>query len=86
MKVPQIPAMPGMAPLGFKRPQPSDASCSECGDYLGSFPLHCDRCGRRRAAQRKADAPMLAPKPQQPCDVGLFSDDARQTDLTDFLK
>jgi hypothetical protein len=35
-------------------------------------------------AQRKADAPMLAPKPQSACDLGLFSDDARQADMLDM--
>lgn len=36
-------------------------------------------------AQRKASAPMLAPVPQKPCDVGLFGDSAAQIDLLDLL-
>lgn len=36
-------------------------------------------------AKQKAAAPMLAPKPQKPCDVGLFSDNAAQIDLLDLL-
>jgi hypothetical protein len=31
-----------------------------------------------------ASAPLRAPKPQQPCDIGLWSDDARQIDLLDL--
>ncbi len=65
MKVPQVPAMPGMSVLGLVNPLSRDQAT---------------------IAQRKADAPMLAPKPQQPCNVGLFSDDAAQIDLTDYLK
>jgi hypothetical protein len=30
--------------------------------------------------------PLKPSKPQLPCDVGLFSDDAAQTDLIDYLK
>jgi len=43
--------------------------------------------GRRLAtdqktiAERKWRAPTVAPAEQKPCDVGLFSDDAKQTDL-----
>jgi hypothetical protein len=32
----------------------------------------------------KAAAPIKAPLPQRPCDVGLFSDDANQLDLVDL--
>ena len=32
-------------------------------------------------AKRQAAAPLKPNKPQEPCDVGLFSDDARQLDL-----
>jgi len=43
--------------------------------------------GRRLAtdqktiAERKWQAPSKAPAEQKPCDVGLFSDDAKQPDL-----
>jgi len=40
----------------------------------------------RSPAQRRADARLLAPKPQQPCDVGLFSDDRDQLDLVDLSR
>jgi hypothetical protein len=63
MKTPQVPAMPGMTPLGFTRPLPQDHAA---------------------LAQRKADAPLKPRKDQAPCDVGLFSDDARQIDLLDL--
>jgi hypothetical protein len=33
----------------------------------------------------KAAAPIKPRKPQQPCDVGLFSDDADQLDLVSFF-
>ena len=36
-------------------------------------------------ARNKAAAPLMAPKPQQPCDIGLFSDEANQTDLIEML-
>jgi hypothetical protein len=36
-------------------------------------------------AQRKANAPLLAPKPQAACDVGLFGDEAAQIDLIEML-
>jgi hypothetical protein len=37
-------------------------------------------------AQRKANAPLMAPKPQIPCDHGLFSDEANQLDLIEMLQ
>jgi hypothetical protein len=36
--------------------------------------------------QRKTDAPLLAPQPQRPCEIGLFSDDAKQLDLVRLAK
>jgi hypothetical protein len=38
------------------------------------------RC-RAVEAQRRADAPLKATKPQQACDIDLFSDDVKQGDL-----
>lgn len=35
--------------------------------------------------RRKAAAPIKPAKPQKPCDVGLFSDDADQLDLVSWL-
>jgi hypothetical protein len=60
MRTPQIPAMPGMSPLGLTNARNVD---------------------EKTVAQRKWQAPKLAPKPQQPCDVGLFSDDSKQQNL-----
>lgn len=37
------------------------------------------------ALQRKADAPLKPRKLQEPCDLGLFSDENKQVDLTDQL-
>jgi hypothetical protein len=36
-------------------------------------------------AQRKANSPLMAAKPQIPCDHGLFSDEANQLDLIEML-
>jgi hypothetical protein len=41
-------------------------------------PLAADQ---RALAERLWSAPVLAPAPQKPCDVGLFSDDSKQGDL-----
>ena len=43
------------------------------------------RAGDGGIAQRRANAPLRASKAQQPCDHGLFSDDARQRDICDLL-
>jgi hypothetical protein len=42
--------------------------------------------GMKQQAERAAAKPLRPTKPQEPCDVGLFSDDPRQIDLEDFLK
>ena len=34
---------------------------------------------------QRAAAPMRPSVPQKPCDMGLFSDDAKQVDLEDLL-
>lgn len=36
-------------------------------------------------AKAKAAAPMRPAKPQRPCDVGLFSDEADQMDLIEMF-
>ena len=36
--------------------------------------------------RRKVAAPLRPRKPQEPCDVGMFGDDAKQTDLIDRLQ
>jgi hypothetical protein len=36
-------------------------------------------------AKRRANAPLVRRKPQKPCDVGLFSDEADQLDLVSFF-
>jgi hypothetical protein len=40
----------------------------------------------RVTAQRKADAPVRPRAPQAPCNVGLFSDEPKQTDLVDLAR
>jgi hypothetical protein len=36
--------------------------------------------------RQKAAAPIKPAKPQQPCDIGLFSDDANQLDLCEMFQ
>jgi hypothetical protein len=43
------------------------------------------RDGDGEIGRRRANAPLQASKAQQPCDHGLFSDDARQLDICDLL-
>jgi hypothetical protein len=40
----------------------------------------------KTVAERQWQGRMIAPKPQQPCDHGLFSDDALQLDLVEMLQ
>ena len=42
--------------------------------------------GIKPYAQVLAERPIKAPADQKPCDVGLFSDTAAQTDLCDLLR
>jgi hypothetical protein len=44
------------------------------------------RAGDRETARRRADKPLRPEVPQSPCDIGLFSDVAAQTDLVDLAK
>jgi hypothetical protein len=37
-------------------------------------------------ARRAAEKPLQARVPQQPCDIGLFSDDAAQPDLLHLIR
>lgn len=48
--------------------------------------LNPDGTDGRMIAERQWQKPKLAPKPQQACDHGLFSDDAKQTDLLDLTR
>lgn len=45
----------------------------------------CSTDGRGHVL-RLASAPLKPAKPQQPCDLGLFSDQAGQSDLVDFAR
>lgn len=36
--------------------------------------------------KRQAARPLRPSKPQEPCDIGLFGDDAHQLDLVDFAR
>ncbi len=40
----------------------------------------------KTVAERKWQAGLKPAKPQQPCDVGLFSDDAAQLDLVEMFQ
>lgn len=50
---------------------------------LGLRPIAQDQA---ELAKRKAAAPLKPAKPQAACDVGLFSDDAAQSDLVDMAR
>lgn len=50
------------------------------------IPLNPLSQDQRVVAERQWAKPKLAPKPQQPCDHGLFSDDANQLDLVEMLQ
>jgi hypothetical protein len=54
--------------------------------FKWSIGLFADPPQAKSFVQREADKPMLPDKPQQPCDLGLFSDDAAQTDLVDITR
>jgi hypothetical protein len=78
MKTPQIPAMPGMSPLGIKNPLHSPKClCDTCVPLLRNR-LATDQ---KTVAERQWQKAKLAPAPQKPCDHGLFSDEANQLDL-----
>jgi hypothetical protein len=48
--------------------------------------LNCLQCDQRKLAAMRARAPLKPRAPQNPCDLGLFSDDARQLDLVTLTK
>ena len=50
-------------------------------DIFSHTSLHADQA---TLAQRKANSPLMAAKPQIPCNHGLFSDERDQLDLTDM--
>lgn len=92
MKTPQIPAMPGMSPMGFKAPDRLTVSYGSTpigtvAGPSGSLGLH-NELGRDQAslAQRKADAPLKPKVAQVSCDVGLFGDSMLQSDLVDRVR
>lgn len=45
-----------------------------------------ERISLAEVARRRAAKPLTPHAPQQPCDVGLFSDDARQLDLCEMFQ
>lgn len=50
------------------------------------IPLNRRATDEKTVAERKWSAPKLAPKPQQPCDHGLFSDERDQLDLCEMFQ
>lgn len=70
--------MAGMTPLGAK----IDSTPAGQQYVLPG----AERATPAQIARRRAAEPLRASKPQQPCDHGLFSDDARQTDLIDAVR
>jgi hypothetical protein len=66
--------------------------CTTCHTRMNS--LVCPSCVFKSEtapdpaglAKQRAREPLRPNKPQAACDVGLFSDDARQIDLEDLLR
>jgi hypothetical protein len=54
--------------------------------FDGQSVLPCTPADMAGMLRRKAEAPILAPKPQKPCDIGLFSDEADQLDLVEMFQ
>lgn len=50
------------------------------------LPLNPLATDQKTVAERQWQKPKLARKPQQPCDHGLFSDEAMQLDLVEMLQ
>lgn len=46
----------------------------------------CTPVTQRELAERRAREPLKPARPQKPCDLGLFSDQAQQVDLEDLLR
>jgi len=44
-----------------------------------------ERAPQASIVQMRANTPMRAKRPQRPCDVGLFSDEADQLDLVEMF-
>lgn len=53
---------------------PGQLSLPDTGERMGEL------------ARRKAAAPLRPGKPQAPCDIGLFGDEAAQLDLVDAAR
>jgi len=46
----------------------------------------CEHEPSKLLLQRRVNAPLAATKPQQPVDIGLFSDDAAQIDIETLIR
>lgn len=55
-----------------------DVQCASCGGWSW---LPFDPAQAKASTQRRAEAPLRPAVAQQPCDLGLFSDDANQAEL-----
>ena len=58
---------------------------AEAKEWLNGLILQRFPADAKVIAERKWAAPKLAVKPQQPCDIGLFSDDANQLDICEMF-
>lgn len=57
------------------------------GEVGASPRLPVDRAQAKSLAQREADRPLHRRQvDQKPCDIGLFSDDAKQLELADMTR
>ena len=83
MKTPQIPAMPNVYKDGlYNYTRKIDAQSAATRQWW----LNEVAKDQKTVAERKWQAGKLAPVAQKPCDHGLFSDDAKQTDLIAILQ
>jgi hypothetical protein len=81
MKTPQVPAMPGMSPLGFRGIEKTSATdLNAMSTKLERFAYET-RHDVKGLLQRKAAAPLKPKAEQQACNAGLFSDDSKQTEM-----
>ena len=58
---------------------------AEAKEWLNGLILQRFPADAKVVAERKWAAGLKPAKPQQPCDIGLFSDDANQLDLCEMF-
>ena len=67
----------------MSRSKPFRCDCATDASYL--LRLNAWQADLAETVRRQAIAPLKPAKPQQPCDIGLFSDDANQLDMCEMF-